>query len=369
MEASGPGRLKVALLVPLLVGGGAERVTLNLIEGLKELGHEAQLVVFSETGELVGEVPDWVKLVDLKCGRAVRAPVPLARYLRSERPDVLIGTQGHVNLVALLARRLAGVPTRLILTEHLAVTGEPEGVKDRMYRLLARSSYRGAEAVVAVSGGVADTLAAGVGLPRDSITVIYNPVLTEQYWQSVTAEVEHPWFVAGEPPVILGVGRLVPQKDFPMLIRAFGRVLEKRDARLIILGEGPDRQALEQQVRQAGLESKVQLPGFLPNPASYMARAGVFALSSVREGLPTVLIEALATGTPVVSTDCPSGPQEILQGGELGRLVPVGDHDALAQAIVEALDDQRGAVSSEVLAQYTPPEAAKKYLEAAGLVA
>ncbi len=366
MDETSLSHLKVALLLPLLTGGGAERVTLNLIEGLEELNCEVHLVLFAETGELVGSVPRGVKLIDLKCDRAVRAPWPLARYLKREKPDVMIGTQGHANLVALLAKRMAGVSTRLVLTEHLAVATQPEGMKDRLYRLLAKSSYKNAEAVVAVSGGVADTLAAGVKIPREAVTVIYNPVLTRQYWASAAERVDHPWFGSGEPPVILGVGRLVPQKDFPTLIKAFKLVLEKRPARLVILGEGPDRAALEGLVSELGLRDQVLLPGFLSNPASYMANSGVFALSSVREGLPTVLIEALATGVPVVSTDCESGPREILDGGRYGRLVPVGDHAALAAAIVTALDQPRGSVDDGVLAQYTPREAARSYLGAAG---
>lgn len=358
---------RVALLLPLLSGGGAERVTLNLIEGLRGLGCEIHLVVFAVKGELVDSVPQDVKLVDLGSGRALTSPIPLARYLRRERPDVLVGVEGHANLPALLAKKFARVDTRIVLTEHISLPERPVGAKDRAYRLLARFAYPSAAATVAVSEGVAASFARAVGLPRDSVTVIANPVLTQRYWQTASEPADHPWFAPGEPPVVLGVGRLVPQKDFPNLIRAFAHVQSRTSAKLIILGEGPERAPLEALVSELGLSQMVQLPGFVDNPVSYMAASTVFALSSVREGLPTVLIEALATGVPVVSTDCESGPREILLGGELGRLVPVGDSVALGGAIVDALLQKPRIVDPAVLAPYRPKESARRYLAAAGV--
>lgn len=341
-------------------------MTLNLIEGLVELGCEVDLVLFTATGDLVGTVPEGANVVDLACGRALRSPLPIARYLRKYRPDVMVANMGHTNLVALLARWLARAPTRLVLTEHLAAAPTAEDFKDRVYRILAKMVYRYADSVVAVSKGVADSLVANVGLPKGSIDVIYNPVLAKQYWQALEVPVEHPWFGADEPPVVLGVGRLATQKDFPTLIRAFARVRETRKARLMILGEGPERSALESLIGELGLDGSVLLPGFASNPVALMAGSAVFALSSVREGLPTVLIEALASGVPVVSTDCESGPREILQEGRLGLLVPVGDVEALAAAIVEALDSVPEEVEPEVLEVYTPITAARLYLGAAG---
>lgn len=358
---------RVALLLPLLTGGGAERVTLNLIEGLHELGCEVHLVVFAVKGELVDAVPKDVLLVDLGSGRALTSPIPLVRYLRRERPDVLVGVEGHANLPALLAKKLAGVNTKMVLTEHIDLPERPAGLKDRAYRALAKLAYPSAAATVAVSDGVASSFSRAVGLPRDSVTVIFNPVLTQRYWQTAVESADHPWFASGEPPVVLGVGRLTPQKDFPNLIRAFAQVRNRTDARLMILGEGPARSELEALVGELGLNDSVELPGFVDNPVSYMAASGVFALSSVREGLPTVLIEALATGVPVVSTDCESGPREILNGGALGSLVPVGDSEALGEAILSALQAERQTVEPAVLQPYYPKESARKYLLAAGL--
>lgn len=357
---------RVALLVPNLRVGGAERVTLNLAEGLLGLGCDVDVVVFAAGGDLDVAVPGGAKVVNLDCGRAIRATVPLTRYLRREQPEILVGTMGHTNLVALLANRLAGSKTRVIVTEHSAITSRSRNVTDWVYRVLARLAYPSAAAIVAVSKGVAEGIVEGVGLTPQAVTTIYNPVLTNRYLSQVASEIEHEWFADGAPPVVLSVGRLVPEKDFPTLIRAFSMVLSERDARLLILGEGPERPKLEQLMGELGVQEKVALPGFAEDAAAYMARATVFVLSSVHEGLPTVLIEALGAGVPVVSTDCVSGPREILRGGKLGRLVPVGSSSDLADAILQAFGAPRGPRSSEDLQEYTPQAAAQRYLEAAG---
>jgi glycosyltransferase involved in cell wall biosynthesis len=198
--------------------------------------------------------------------------------------------------------------------------------------------YPWADAVIAVSDGVAEQVASLTGMPRERITTIYNPVVTpELLWRS-REPVDHPWLAPGQPPVVLGVGKLKIQKGFRTLIRAFARVRAARPARLVILGEGARRRTLEALVDELGLREDVALPGYVENPWAWMSRASVFALSSRWEGLPGALIEAMACGCPVVSTDCPSGPAEILEGGVYGPLVPVGDAGALARAILELLD-------------------------------
>jgi glycosyltransferase involved in cell wall biosynthesis len=203
---------------------------------------------------------------------------------------------------------------------------------------LARWFYPWADAIVTVSQGSADDLVR-LGLSSERIRVIYNPVVTPELFEKAKEPLEHDWFEPGSPPVILGVGRLEKQKDFPTLIRAFAQVRQQRPARLMILGEGQDRPALEALVQELGIEEDVALPGFVANPFAYMARAGVFVLSSLFEGLPTVLIEAIAVGTKVVSTDCESGPAEILENGLYGKLVPVGDSKGIAEAILSTLEE------------------------------
>jgi glycosyltransferase involved in cell wall biosynthesis len=216
--------------------------------------------------------------------------------------------------------------------------------------------------VVAVSRGAADDFARSSGFPRDRVEVVYNPVITPETAALAREAPDHPWLIPGQPPVILGVGRLTPQKDFPTLLRAFAEVRRRRAARLIILGEGEDRANLLALAGALGVVDDVALPGFQRNALSYMAHSAVFVLSSAWEGLPTVLIEALAAGTRVVSTDCPSGPREILQEGRLGALVPVGDSSALAGAILEALERPASGVSPDALDSFTRDTAVDHYL-------
>jgi glycosyltransferase involved in cell wall biosynthesis len=218
--------------------------------------------------------------------------------------------------------------------------------------MLEHYFYPWADAIVAVSKGVADDLARVARLPRDRIKVIYNPVVTEALFRKAEEPLEHPWFLSGCPPVILGVGRLTAAKDFPTLIRAFARVRESQLARLLILGEGEKRDSLEKLVRELRLERDVSMPGFMDNPYAYMRKSSIFVLSSCWEGLPNVLIEAMACGCQVISTNCPSGPEEILRGGHYGKLVPVGDAEALAKAILANFDKPTGPVPIEGWRQF-----------------
>jgi glycosyltransferase involved in cell wall biosynthesis len=264
----------------------------------------------------------------------------LARYLRREQPAVLLSAMSHANIVALWARRLSGASTRVVVSERVTLSVVAAQTSRRRGRLrphLIRWFYPWADGIVAVSRGVADDLARTAGLDRERIDVIYNPIGTPELRELAQAPVDHPWLSSDGPPVVLAAGRLLPQKDFPTLIRAFARVRRLRTARLLVLGEGEQRSLLRDLARTLGIEAEVDLPGFVPNPYAYMARASLFVLSSRFEGLPGVLIEALCCGVPVVATDCPSGPREILEEGRYGRLVPVGDEAALGEAIGDAL--------------------------------
>jgi glycosyltransferase involved in cell wall biosynthesis len=227
--------------------------------------------------------------------------------------------------------------------------------------------HRWADAVVAVSEGVADDIVCTTGIPRDRVCVIHNPVITPALLPAASARPPHPWFEERTCPIVLGVGRLVPQKNFPLLIDAFAEIRRERDARLVILGEGPERAHLEALVQRHGLEESVALPGFVDNPYACMARASVFVLSSDFEGLPTVLIESLGVGTPVVATDCESGPREILRDGALGELVPVGNVQALARGIAQTLASPRRAPSAELLHPYTLDAVVEQFQKVCGL--
>jgi glycosyltransferase involved in cell wall biosynthesis len=323
------------------------------------------LVAVSARGEFASQIPAGVRLVDLGASRVILGLPALASYLRRERPTAVISFMAHAGIIALLARRFSGSSTRVICTLHTTPAQAARNssmIRNRFMPALLRAFYPWADELVAVSHGVAEGLSQATGLPLSTIQVIYNPVITADLPARARQAPDHPWFSAGQPPVILGVGRLSPAKDFPTLIRGFAEVRRRREARLIILGEGPERAGLTALAQALGVADDVALPGFRENALAYMAGAKVFVLSSAWEGLPTVLIEALAAGTPVVSTDCPSGPREILQDGRLGALVPVGDATALANAIIDALDKPAGDVPPGALTPFTMDAAVDHYL-------
>jgi len=356
---------RIALFQPSLRGGGAERVSLNLAGGFAGRGFAVDIVLAERVGSLLTAVPPDVRVVDLLSRRVLTSFAGLVRYLRRERPAALIANQWHTSLVALWARRLARVDTRVIVVAQNTLSERlpnPEIPLSRLIRPLMRVSVGWADGIVASSRGVAEDLAVAVNVPLDSIEVISNPVVTPEMLERSQEEVDHPWFRADAPPVILGAGRLTWEKDFATLIRAFEKVRRERPARLLIVGEGADRPELERLVSELGLEDDVQLPGFAENPYALMTQSAVFVLSSVTEGLPTVLIEALAVGTPIVSTDCKSGPQEILDGGRLGRLVPAQDAPALASAILATLDHPGTPAPAEELGPYALDFVVDRYL-------
>jgi len=327
---------KIALFIPSLRGGGAERVMLNLARGFAERGYKVDLVLAKAEGPYLSQVPDNIRVIDLKSPRVLYSLPGLIRYLRQERPHALLSALDHANIVALWAKKLSRVPIRVVVSVHSTLSRASTNATSIRARLIpswARIFYPWADAVVAVSKGVADDLIKLTELPQEKVHVIYNPVVTPELFAKADEPLDHPWFEPSEPPVILSVGRLTPAKDYSTLIKAFALVRKEMPARLMILGEGEERPKLEALIRDLGLEKDVALPGFVNNPYKYMKHAAVFVLSSQWEGLPTVLIEALALGIPVVSTDCPSGPAEILNNGEYGRLVTVGNEKELAQNI------------------------------------
>jgi glycosyltransferase involved in cell wall biosynthesis len=333
---------RIAIFMPSLFGGGGQRSMLNLAHGMAEGGHSVDLVLAQAEGAFLGQVREPVRVVDLKASRALTSLPALVKYLRRERPGAMLSVFGYVNIIALWAWRLSGVGTRLFVNEQNTVSleaGNGSNWRSRMTPRLIKRFYPWANGIVTVSQGVREDLSQLTGIAGERITVIYNPsVIKSEVWQRAQAPLDHPWFGSGQPPVLVAVGRLQMQKDYPTLIRAFAQVSRSRSVRLVILGEGRERSRLEALVQKLHLEQDVSLPGFVKNPYAYMARASLFVLSSRWEGLPTVLVEALCCGTPVVSTDCPSGPKEILKDGLYGQLVPVGDPDALARAIETSLE-------------------------------
>lgn len=334
-------RPDVTFLLPALSGGGVERVFANLAGGLAARGLAVDLLLLNDPQPRQVTVPDGVNAIDLRAPTRSDATFLLAlpklvRYLREARPRAIYAGITTINLLALWAKERAGVDTRVILSEHV-----PVSVNARTHPLkrplpaLVRRNYPRADAVVAVSQDLAADLRSSCALPSELVRVVYNPVVSPSLLAGAAAEPDHPWF-DGAGPVLLGVGRLVEQKDFDTLLTAFA-ASRRDDAKLIILGEGQDRPRLEATAASLGLAGRVALPGHVSKPAAYLGHADLFCLSSIYEGFPTVLIEALACGCPVVSTDCPTGPREILADGEFGELVPVRDAAALGAAIGRAL--------------------------------
>lgn len=336
---------QISIFLPSLNGGGAERVMVTLANAIAARGYAVDLVLATEQGPYLKEVTPSVRVVNLEARRVIKAFLPLLHYLRKERPEVMLSAMSHANAIALLARKFSGILTRVVVSERGTISGEykvARGLSATLIYKMLPLLYPGADGICTVSKAASLDLAEFIGLPKSKITTIYNPFDLEFIDHKATEAVDHPWFSPGQAPVILAIGRLNEAKDFQLLIQAFDDVRRTRCARLLILGEGELRGTLEAQIAKLGLSrNDVQMPGFVANPYAYLARGGLFVLSSRREGLPGVLIEALACGVPVVSTDCPSGPDEILEGGRWGRLVPVGDAQALARAITAALDTPR----------------------------
>ncbi|HBB31518.1 MAG TPA: glycosyl transferase [Cyanobacteria bacterium UBA8803] len=369
---------RIAILIPKLDVGGAERVVLNLLKGMLKtaLEIEIDLVLASAEGQWLNEIPSEIRVVNLKTpfGPTLktisRVTFPLAHYLRTEKPDVVLSNLWYYNVFAVIAVALARITTRLILIEHGSFSPLKKFPRRTMLwllPLLMRYLYPYANYIVTVSKGLAQELTADLNLKPSLIKTIYNPVIDERLYQGAQQSVTHPWFNDREIPVILGVGRLSDIKNFPTLIRAFALVLKQQPARLVILGDGEDKPKLIALVRELGLEDNVALLGFLDNPYAYMARSHVFVLSSASEAFGNVIVESLALGTPVVSTNCPNGPDEILDNGKYGELVSVGDSEAMAQAILRVLSGNYKSVEPGWLEQFTLASVTHQYLDIIGI--
>ncbi len=359
---------KFTLFIADLGGGGAERVFVNLGKALSQSGYPVDLVVGTLHGAVyLDELPPDVRLINLGVSRMAFGAPSLIRYLRRERPSAILATGGHSSCLAVLAHQFSGVRTRMIVREANMVG---QGLRAMMplmrwaFSLAMWYCYHRADHMIAVSRGVADDLSGQLGIPWKKLSVIYSPLISNALQNRALEPLDHEWFQEGQPPVILSVGRLTAQKDQQTLIRAFALVRKKVVAKLVILGEGENRAKLEALISELGLASDISLPGFHKNPFAFMSRARLFVLSSAWEGLPGSLIQAMACGCPVVSTDCPSGPKEILQDGRLGRLVPVGDATSMAGAILESLSKGRKApCGPEDLYPYTVEYSTREYIK------
>ena len=375
---------RIAFLLDNLSGGGAEKVILNLAAAFARRGHPVDLLVCKVEGVLRNYIPAGVNLIPLrpvssargaaaalradpagyreilglivnrrKLPKAFRYIPSISCHLKQNGTSLLVSALPKSNINAVLARRLSGTDTRVVVGAHIHLSAQDSAGESRgrsrisALRPAMRRYYRKADMVVAVSKGVARDTMAYLGLPEDLVKTIYNPVAAREIKSLSEEPPEHAWFEQGDVPVVLGIGRFVPQKDFPLLVRAFAELRKRRPARLVILGgdeasgdQAQHKNKLKELARELGVAEDIDMPGYKENPYPYFRRASVFALSSRFEGFGNVLVEALFCGCPVVSTDCPSGPAEILRDGEFGRLVPVGDEKCMADALDTVLDEQ-----------------------------
>ncbi len=368
---------RVAVFIPSLRGGGAERAMLLFAEGLLAKGYAVDLLVAQREGPLLNEVPEGARLVDLNERKVSRALPKLIRYLIAERPAALYSTIVNANIAALVAaewvRLVHGFRCRVVVRESNVVSPKgPLSLARRLSGLLAPRLYRRADAIISVSNDVASELCAAAPKLKDRIHTLPNPVVSSRIFEMSELVETHPWVTeratkVSSVPLLVAAGRLHPQKDFPTLIKAFALLRQSLDARLIILGEGEERRSLEQLVAELGLSAAVALPGFTANPYPYFRHADTFVLSSRYEGMPNVLLQAMAFGTPVVATRCQSGAQEVITDPAFGRLVEPGDTERMAAAIAECLKLPRSAAAVKFVAErYSVTHATNEYLKAAG---
>lgn len=357
---------RIAFHFPDLASGGVEKMRLALSRELIKIGYDVDLVLCRAAGEYLPQVPAGVRIVDLGASRTRNAILPLAKYLREENPSVLVSSMGATNIASILAGKMAGRVVPIFVTQHNALGEQARSVmrlQQRVMPMLYRLMLPLADGVIAVSEGVADDLSCLTRYPRDKINVLHNPAYPQDLERHISEPFSHPFFADGEP-VVVAVGRLIEQKGFDVLIRAIRLVRDRRPVRLAILGVGPLQSKLRQQASSVGLANAVEFLGFQRNPLMFMKHAALVAMSSRFEGFGNVLVEAMACGTPVVSTDCRSGPAEILDQGKYGRLVAVDSERELASAIDATLieEPERNALTGRAR-QFSAEIVTQRYLE------
>ncbi|WP_175443065.1 glycosyltransferase [Halofilum ochraceum] len=348
------------------------KMRINLMNALAEAGYTVDLVLGKHKGEHQLPLNPSIRVVRLGTTHAVFAAPSLALYLRRSRPKALLSQRIRVTVLAHRARALARVLTRIYATgdthESRSVSSyPPREQRKRLARI--RKYFARNDGMIAVSHGVAEDHAALMRWPVEAIHIIPNPVITPGIEELAREPVDHTWFQDDGPPVVLSIGRLAEPKDFPTLIRAFALFRQQHAARLVILGEGRLRGTLEALAREHGVAADIDMPGFADNVYAYLSRSRMLVMSSAWEGLGNVLIEAMAVGTPVVSTNCPSGPSEILKDGRLGPLAPVGDAAELARSMTEAWDDpvDPDTLRHSAHERYSVARSAASYIMAMGL--
>ncbi len=335
-------RISAAIYIHDLSSGGVERLSLVLARELRTRGVDVTLIVHQLQGELLPLLPEGVPVVNLDTSRTLQDVNRLKHYLLDEQPDVLMANVDHNNIAAALANALAGTQTKLVICQHNPLTAGFHATVNWKHRLvpwLYRALAPHIDHAVAVSKGIsAELLRTGISAPK--ISTIFNPVIGDDFVDRADLPVHHPWLVDKDRPVFVTAGRLVEMKDHQNLLRAFAMYLESNPARLLVLGVGPKLEELQALADSLGISDHVAFEGFVENPLPYMRAADGFVLSSRSEGFGNVLVEAMGCGTPVLSTDCPHGPSDILAHGRYGVLVPPQDPEALASGLDQLLSER-----------------------------
>lgn len=337
----------IAVFTNTLHTGGVERVAVDLCQGFVDHNYSVDLVLADASGDLLTELPDEVNIIDLGADRVLQSILPLRRYISSREPKILYSMMTGPNLISIAAGQSVQSQTKIIISEHNMMFKTNNSVKDQMIAFATWSCYPLANHVVAVSEGVSESVYNRTRLSKDKISTIYNPVQVELIKKKGAEPINHNWFNNDDIDVVLSGGRHESQKGFDTLLESF-RILSEDNHRLVIFGTGSETKKLELFAEELGISDRVLFTGFVENPYQYMSAADVFVLSSRYEGFGLVLVEAMACGCPVVSTNCNSGPSEILKNGKYGLLVPVGDTKSLAQAIEYAL---KNPLDSDILIQ------------------
>jgi len=339
-------KIKVAYFYTIFRNAAMARWVKNITDNIDQSKYAVSFVGLKIEESFTKEISNDICVVNLSKDLLPTALFKLIAYFRKERPDIFVSAFPHINVLSVMAKVLSGVKVKVILTDHNHFFGLARNARSLYRRFfgmfilphLMRIFYPLSDVVICASEGVAESILDVVKIP-DKVKVIYYPVAADRIQEWSKEPVDHPWFLQSEIPVVLGAGRLINQKDFPTLLRAFKLVIQVKPARLVILGEGKDRRQLEKLAQILGISENVAFIGFQINPFKYMKRARVFVLSSLHEGFGNVLVEAMACGTPVISTDCKSGPGEIIENGKSGILVPVSDYQSLSKAIIKVLSD------------------------------
>ena len=362
----------ITFYTPSLSTGGIGKMRMHLMREMSAMGQKVDLIVSNPSSPLMELLPAGVQVFAIPTTHALWSLPHLVAYLRKRDPVAIFTDRIRLNRAVLRAVRLSGSGARVCLSFHnpisLKLSAMPWLKRKLLERTIERLALRNGS-LIAVSRGVADDLVASLNIPQEKIKVIYNPVITQELFELAKMECDHPFFHT-KAKVVITAGRMTEQKDFSTLLKAIALARKSLDCKLLILGKKGKRFAqLLEETKTLGIEPHVDFIGFKENPYCYFSRADVFVLSSRWEGFGNVLVEALALGVPVVSTDCPVGPREILKDGSLGRLVPVGDHRRLAEALVETLRrGKRVAPKLESsLKEFTAWNSARRYLECAGL--